>query len=265
MHSGLIVIAAPSGSASAVVLPFVLVGVLVALIAVGFGSVGWRRRRGQIARTKQAAERYAAAGATYTSVRRGSGSSDTRWIDTVQGVRNGYGFTGRSEVRSAGPTHYSASDTLEDNDYIVHRVRVPLAGPVSTLRIVNRVHVEDDAYQAITADGNAGAVATGFPDFDDQFLVFCDDLPFLREVMTRELTVWVSQHPGSLTYAQGKKAEGGIAFDNQELAVEMTSGRLEPDRVFAAVDYLLEVVARLPTHLVPARQPAAREGQEGPR
>jgi hypothetical protein len=228
----------------------------------------FRQRR----QTREIAARYAAEGVTYTPNQKGLGTSAEHWRDRVEGVRHGYPFTVYSELRAVAPAHYSASDTLQSSEVIYHHASVPLAGTTPKLRVWNRVHIEDDQHGALTADRNAGAVATGFPDFDDRFLVFCGDLPLARRVFTRDLASWIISRPQSATYAKGSTVDlglgrirdvaKGIELCDGALSIEESGGRLEPDRVFTAVDYLIGLLTRLPTDLIPPRQ-AAPAGPQG--
>lgn len=228
----------------------------IVLLALGFlavpliGISKWLR---QEKKTREFARRYAEAGVTYTSGREGLPTSDLKWKDRVEGVRNGRAFAVRSESRSLFPAQYSAGGALESGGIICHRISVPLARRTPELRICKR-HEKN-------ADANSGAVATGFAEFDESFLVFCADPALVREVMTPELISWMSAQPTTETYAEGARgqfgpAQRGIELRGGDLSLEETGGRLEPDRVFAGVDYLDELLARLPAELVPRRQHA---------
>ena len=244
---------------SIVTSPFILIGAVLAVTALV-------KRSRQVRATREFARRYAEAGVNYTPLPKGLGTSNDDWTDRVHGIRRGRPFTVFSEVRMAGPAQTSADGSPNNNDALVHHSCVPLGRDTPPLWIWARSRVEDEPFFALYADRNAGAVATGFAEFDEHFLVFCDDVPFVREVMTDELVSWVLAHPMSKTYADGRSAEirpgerqivrAGIELRDGELSLEEIGGRLEPDRVFAGVDYLDELLARLPAELVPERQHA---------
>lgn len=245
--------------------PFVVIGTALAIVTL-------INRRRQFSATREFARRYADAGVHYTPLSEGFGTSDGDWMDRVHGLRHGRPFTAFTESRAAGAAQYSADDSPEGNDVLVHRSSVPLTRDTPALWIWTRARLEDESHFALYSDQNAGAVATGFAEFDEHFLVFCDDLSFVREVMTRELVSCVLAHPMSRTYARGRSIEiaprkrkivrAGIELRGGELSLEEITGRLDPDRVFAGVDYLNELLTRLPAELVPERQHAdAREGQ----
>lgn len=246
---------------------------LPALIGLIFLSAAIVKRRRQAKVTQDFARRYAASGVSYTSAHSGLGTSDADWTDQVSGIRGGFRFTVHTEIRKAGSTQYSAGGALKDNELACHHSSVFLARHTPELRIWPRTRLEDDQYAALHLDRNAGAVSTGYVDFDDHFLVFCEDLPFVRATMTPELVSWLLAQPMTATYAYGRSLDRGlgrselirrgIELRNGELSLEEIGGRLEPDRVFAGVDYLVELLCKLPAELVPEPEhAAAREGEQ---
>lgn len=245
--------------------PLVPVIVLAAAGVVGYLVLRSRRQKGQWLRPSDVAERYREAGMHYTPPATGLGEGTDRLLDRVDGVRHGYPFRAYRELRVLRhdwsynyTTDRPAHDTLRQS---YCRIAVALARPTPLLRIWHRVAAEDDPHRAIVVDGNAGAVATGVSHFDDRFLVFCDDLPFIRHVMTPELVAWIMDHPASSEYAQGSDTRNGIELRGGELAVEESGAQLSPDRIFPAVDYLVGLMAQLPAELRPAPRPVP--GQQG--
>jgi hypothetical protein len=84
----------------------------------------------------------------------------------------GRAFTIRSEIRVTGIE--SAVNDVRERQEVFLWVGTAI-GPCPVLRVAPR---ETNRLN----DDNAGAVATGVPRFDDRFLVFCDDLAFVRRV-----------------------------------------------------------------------------------
>jgi hypothetical protein len=199
---------------------------LVGIIAVGYG---WLRLRSPEGRKRQAG--------------RQPGS------DSVAGTRGGYAFTGRGEHRVLASWR-DMDDDIHTNEDDFLRVSIALARPVPPLRVEAR---EPDGYRAIVLDVNAGAVATGFPKFDDAYLVRCDDIAFVRRLMTPQLTRWILDHRMSAVFTERDKGLSGIDFSDGAVSVERRGSKLVPERTNPTVDYLLGLVALLPPELAPRR------------
>ncbi|MFS8098793.1 hypothetical protein LFM09_16820 [Lentzea alba] len=106
-------------------------------------------------------------------------------------------FTVRTEVRVVGLESVGGDQKAREEAFV--SVSTPL-GPCPPLRVATRA---TDDYRRITHDENAGAVALGVPSFDDQFLVFCDDLAFVRH-LTPALTAAPSESTGGLELGGGR-------------------------------------------------------------
>jgi hypothetical protein len=161
-------------------------------------------------------------------------------IESAQGVRGGYAFTAVGEHRVLSGPRYEADDlrTTEDDFY---RVSIALSRPVAPLRIQARAPLGDDK--------NAGAVATGFSEFDDRFLVHCEDIALVRKVMTPELTRWLIDNRLTARFTEREKDLSGIRLKDGAVSVEGRGTKQVPDD---AVDYLVGLAALLPAELVRA-------------
>jgi len=105
----------------------------------------------------------------------------------------GHLFTIRSEIRVTGIE--SAVNDVKERQEVFLWVSTVI-GPCPVLRVAKRE-------QNRLNDDNAGAVATGVPQFDDRFLVFCDDLAFVRR-MTMALTSAPSESTAGLSLGGGR-------------------------------------------------------------
>jgi hypothetical protein len=101
----------------------------------------------------------------------------------------GRSFTVCWEMRGVGQETISGSRQMERFTWISTAI-----GPCPPLRVSVR--------QEIFRERNDGAVATGVPSFDDRFLVFCDDLAFVRR-MTPALTAAPCESTGCLELRDG--------------------------------------------------------------
>ncbi|MET8758588.1 hypothetical protein [Lentzea sp. NPDC004782] len=108
---------------------------------------------------------------------------------TVQ-TFGGRAFTVYWEMRGVGQETLAGSRQMERFVWI----STPI-GPCPPLRVSVRGRNQLD-------DRNDGAVATGVPSFDDRFLVFCDDLAFVRR-MTPALTAAPRESTGFLELRDG--------------------------------------------------------------
>src|SRR5882757_3023724 len=91
--------------------------------------------------------------------------------EETRGERNGYPYVARSEDRDLGSRYTVSSDTPQSTTRRFLRVTIPLRAATPHLRILAREPL--GSYAGHQLDKNAGAVATGHPRFDDQYLVFC--------------------------------------------------------------------------------------------
>ncbi|MDX8031450.1 hypothetical protein SK803_14590 [Lentzea sp. BCCO 10_0856] len=107
-------------------------------------------------------------------------------------------FTTRTEVRVVGLESAGGGDQKAREEAFV-AVSTSL-GPCPHLRVAHRA-TED--WRRITHDENAGAVAVGVPSFDDRFLVFCDELAFVR-YLTPALTAAPCESTGGLELGGGR-------------------------------------------------------------
>lgn len=115
----------------------------------------------------------------------------------VTGSVGGRAFTTRTEVRVTGLESVGGDQRAREEAFVAVSAAI---GPCPRLRVVARW--EDD-YHRIALDSNAGAVATGVASFDDRFLVFCDDLAFVRR-MTPALTAAPCESTGGLELGGGR-------------------------------------------------------------
>lgn len=166
--------------------------------------------------------------------------------EETQGERNGYPYTARSENRDLG-SRLSVSGTWDTTTIRVLRVTIPLRATTPQLRILARQPL--GSYHAHQLDENAGAIATGHPRFDDEYLVFCADVPFVRRVMTPQLTQWIAGNPATATYTAREPGLSGVEFRDGTISVEDFKARLVPERTLPAVDYLIEMFSLLPAEL----------------
>lgn len=139
--------------------------------------------------------------------------------EVVQTI-GGREFTVRSEKRGYGGESVSGVTSVELFVWVSTDI-----GPCPPLRVAAR---ETRDFFAITHDKNAGAVALGVPSFDDRFLVFSDDLAFVRR-----LTPVLVSAPGE---------------------VELSGGRITVHRIgrgheTAAATYLNSLIPLLPPEL----------------
>ncbi|MEU0885303.1 hypothetical protein ABZ345_42495 [Lentzea sp. NPDC005914] len=100
----------------------------------------------------------------------------------------GRAFTVVSETKIVGLESAAGDDVRARTETTLSLGTV--IGPCPPLRVAPR-------QENRLNDDNAGAVATGVPQFDDRFLVFCDDLAFVR----RMTPVLVSAPPTDSTEA----------------------------------------------------------------
>ncbi|MFI6094174.1 hypothetical protein ACIA8G_01370 [Lentzea sp. NPDC051213] len=107
-------------------------------------------------------------------------------------------FATRSETKIVGLESAPGDDMNARTETIVS-VSTDF-GPCPPLRVAARA-TED--WRRITHDENAGAVALGVPAFDDRFLVFCDDLAFVR-YLTPALTAAPCESTGGLELGGGR-------------------------------------------------------------
>jgi hypothetical protein len=105
----------------------------------------------------------------------------------------GRAFTIRSEIRVTG-IESAVNDVRERQEVFLWVSTV--IGPSPALRVAPRE-------QNRLNDDNAGAVAVGIPRFDERFLVFCDDLPFVRKI-TPALTTAPSESTAGLSLGGGR-------------------------------------------------------------
>lgn len=117
-------------------------------------------------------------------------------------------FTVRTEVRVTGLETAGGDQKAREEAFVAVSTGI---GPCPPLRVADRA-TED--YRRITHDENAGAVALGVPAFDDRFLVFCDDLAFVR-LLTPALTAAPCESTGGLELGGGRITvhRNGIGHD----------------------------------------------------
>lgn len=135
-------------------------------------------------------------------------------------------FTTRTEVRVVGLESVGGDQKAREEAFV--SVSTSL-GPCPPLRVAPRA-TED--WRRITHDENAGAVALGVPSFDDRFLVFCDDLAFVR-YLTPALT------------AEPCESTGGLELGGGAIAVR----REGVGHDVAAANYLNALIPLLPPEL----------------
>lgn len=118
-------------------------------------------------------------------------------------------FTTRTEVRVVGLESAGGGDQKAREEAFV-AVSTAL-GPCPRLRVADRA-TED--WRRITHDENAGAVAVGVASFDDRFLVFCDEIAFVRH-LTPALTAAPCESTGELELGGGRITvhRNGIGHD----------------------------------------------------
>lgn len=105
-------------------------------------------------------------------------------------------FTTRTEVRVVGLESVGGDQKAREAAFVAVSTGI---GPCPPLRVTAR-HLDD--FHRITHDSNAGAVAVGVPAFDGRFLVFCDDLAFVRR-LTPALTAAPCESTGGLELGGG--------------------------------------------------------------
>ncbi|MET9634265.1 hypothetical protein ABZX92_43110 [Lentzea sp. NPDC006480] len=110
--------------------------------------------------------------------------------ETTEQTFDGRTFTVHWEMRGVGQETYAGSRTEDRFVWISTAI-----GPCPPLRVSVRGTNQLD-------DRNDGAVAVGMPSFDDRFLVFCDDLAFVRR-MTPALTAAPRESTGFLELRDG--------------------------------------------------------------
>jgi hypothetical protein len=116
-------------------------------------------------------------------------------LETVTQV-GGRTFTTRTEVRVVGLESVGGDQKAREAAFVAVSTAL---GPCPPLRVAPRW---TDDFHGITHDANAGAVALGVPAFDDRFLVFCDDLAFVRH-LTPALTAAPCESTGGLELGGG--------------------------------------------------------------
>jgi hypothetical protein len=114
----------------------------------------------------------------------------SRRQSTVQTL-GGRAFTVCSEMRGVGQETAAGSRRMERFVWISTAI-----GPCPPLRVCLRGRNQLD-------DRNDGAVATGVPAFDDEFLVYCGDIAFVRR-MTPALTAGPRESTGFLELRDGR-------------------------------------------------------------
>ncbi|GDY30642.1 hypothetical protein [Gandjariella thermophila] len=256
----------PLAAGSSNLAPFVPIAALVVLGIVGRVVVRSRKGHNTRVRPGDLAERYRAAGVHYTSPPGGFGTPTGQPLDHVEGIRHGVRFTAFRRTEQTGFTFHvnDPNNSMGERNFTsIVRVSIPLAQAVPPLRITERTDKERDSYRAFVSDVNAGAVATGILEFDDRFLVRCSDLGFVRRIMGPELAGWLRGHHRTTAYTDVSGPLSGIEFAENTLSVEQC-GHLEPDLVFPALDFLVEMLSKVPPELVPPREAAAPPAQGAP-
>jgi hypothetical protein len=142
--------------------------------------------------------------------------------DTVGGRM----FTTRTEVRVVGLESAGGDQKAREEAFVAVSTGI---GPCPPLRVTHRW---TDDFHRITHDSNAGAVALGVPAFDDRFLVFCDDLAFVRR-LTPSLVAAPCESTGGLELGGGM-----ITVHREGVGRDMT-----------AANYLNTLIPLLPPEL----------------
>ncbi|SDN11968.1 hypothetical protein SAMN04487981_103635 [Streptomyces sp. cf386] len=154
--------------------------------------------------------------------------------DHISGEFRGHAFS-CFEYR---PRDFDGEDTgMNDHRYfIAFTVKTPMPTPDMIIDRPNVLERTDNRLNNVFGLGE-NEVKLGNPEFDEDFRIITDDEPFARNAMADDLVRFLLSDP--------RVKDAPLRFHGNEL-ITWSEGRLRPDGIDPKLDYLCDVLERVP-------------------